>query len=267
MKQMSSKSGAPTGAAVVAALVLVSLFGALSAAGTILAASIDERLTLHDSLQLGYTYQRASGKSAKALIVTLPMRGNVRSSFSKIVDAISEKRPEVSFLNFDLRGHGQSTIRGSDTLSHLSMSRAEYTQIPHDIKEALRLLRGQKKELRKLPIIVIGASIGANSAAILANIEDRVKAAVMLSPGMDYLGLIPGPHVKMTDGKRMLYIVGKANRYSYNSADSLHQITAGETSLIVYNTRYHGTNIPNNSKEALADLNEWIDETLKTIEK
>lgn len=267
MKRMSSRRHAPSRLAGYAALALTILFGLLHTPAKIHATSVDECLDLHDSLRLCYTYQKASNKRAKALIVTLPMRGATRSSFTKIVEALSDKHPEVSFLNFDLRGHGQSTIRGSDTLSHLSMSRAEYTQIPHDIKAALRILRKEKKELRKLPIIMIGASIGANSAAILANIEDRVKAAAILSPGMDYLGLIPGPHVKMTDGKRLLYVVGQADRYSYISADSLHEITAGEKALHVYNSRYHGTNIPNNSKEALADLLEWIDETLVAIKK
>ncbi len=267
MKRMSSRRQAPSKITAGAALAFIILISLLSAPESVSASSVDECLDLHDSLHLCYTYQKASSKRARALIVTLPMRGNTRSSFTRIVEAISEKHPEVSFLNFDLRGHGQSTIRGSDTLSHLSMSRAEYTQIPHDIKAALRLLRKKKKELRKLPIIVIGASIGANSAAILANIEDRVKAAAILSPGMDYLGLIPGPHVKMTDGKRMLYMVGQADRYSYISADSLHQITGGKKALHVYNSRFHGTNIPNNSEEALSDLLAWIDETLVTFKK
>ncbi|MFQ5607211.1 MAG: alpha/beta fold hydrolase [Candidatus Zixiibacteriota bacterium] len=231
------------------------------------ASAVDECLALKDSLELCYTYQKAGSKKARALIVTLPMRGRDRTSFGKIVEAISARRPEVSFLNFDLRGHGQSIISGADSLSHLSMSRKEYARIPDDIREALSKLRRKKRELKRLPVVVIGASIGANSAAILANIESRVKAAVMLSPGTDYLGLIPGPHVKMTDGKRMLYMVGREDIYSYVSTDSLYRITRGVTALNVYNTRFHGTNIPNNSEAALADLLKWLDETLELIEK
>lgn len=227
---------------------------------------VDECVTLHDSLRLCYTYKTNPKRKAKALIVTLPMRSRTRATFGKIDDAFAERFSELSFIDFDLRGHGESAVAGVDTLDFRTMSRKEYTKIPHDIKEALRLIRVKHKELKRLPIVVVGASIGANSAGILANIENRVKAAALLSPGKDYLGLIPEPHLKMTDGKDLLFMVGKQDTYAFESASDLYEMTEGKKVLHVYNTANHGTNIPNNDEQALQDLTNWLKSVLKHIE-
>ncbi len=229
--------------------------------------SLDGTVTLHDSLLLCYTYKTNPKKKAKALIVTLPMRSRTRATYSKIDDFLAEKFPQLSFIDFDLRGHGASVLAGSDTLDFQTMSREAYTKIPHDIKEGLRLVRNKHKSLRRIPIIVIGASIGANSAGILANIEDRVKAVVLLSPGKDYVGLIPEPHLKMTDHKDILFMVGNQDTYSFESTKELYEITEGRKVLNVYNSPSHGTNIPNNIDQALTDLANWLQTVLKTLKK
>lgn len=190
------------------------------------------------------------------------MMGRERGSFDGIASAISERFENIAFLNFDMRGHGLSTSKGVDTVSYRTMEKSEFTRMPHDIKEAMRLIRNRHKELRRAPVVVIGASIGANTAGTLANIEDRVKAAALLSPGIDYRGITPGPHLKMTDEKSILFMVGKSDTYSYTSADSLFHLTAGAKTLHVYNTASHGTNIPNNNSQALEDLLNWLDRIL-----
>lgn len=265
MKRMSSSRNVPSHTVNIAFLTFLSCaFLALTpAAGS--AGSVDECVQLHDSLRLCYTYRTDDSVKPRALVVTLPMLGRDRTSYSKIVDSLAEVFPQLGFFNFDLRGHGKSTALGGGEVSYKSMKAADFAKIPDDIKEALRLIREERKELRKLPVIVIGASIGANSAGILANIEPRVKAAALLSPGMFYRGLMPAPHVKMTDERRLLFMVGKADAYSYISTDSLYRMTAGEKRLEVYNTPNHGTNIPNNSPGALGDLIEWVRETLVAL--
>ena len=257
MKQMLSKN--------LVALCFLTAVNLFLKAPVSQAESVDECVTLHDSLKLCYTYRTSDNVKPKALVVTLPMLGRDRSSFAKIVDTLSEEFPQLGFLNFDLRGHGKSVQVGESTISFTDMKSEDFVKIPHDIKEALRLIRDARRQLRKLPIIVIGASIGANTAGILANIETRVKAAALLSPGMFYRGLMPAPHVKMTDERRLLYMVGRDDTYSYISTDSLYHMTAGEKRLEVYNTRNHGTNIPNNTPGALADLVRWMRETLAAL--
>ncbi|HSG98562.1 MAG TPA: alpha/beta fold hydrolase [candidate division Zixibacteria bacterium] len=265
MKRMSSSWNVPSRTmCVFLNTVLVCAFLALAPA-TGSAGAVDECVHLHDSLRLCYTFQTDDSVKTRALVVTLPMLGRDRTSYSKIVDSLAAEFPQLGFFNFDLRGHGKSTSLGAGEISYKSMKAEDFSKIPDDIKEALRLIREERKELKDLPVIVIGASIGANSAGILANIEPRVKAAALLSPGMFYRGLMPAPHVKMTDERRLLYMVGKADAYSYISTDSLYRMTAGEKRLEVYNTPNHGTNIPNNSPGALGDLVEWVRETLVSL--
>lgn len=239
----------------------------LSIAPNIMSETVDDCVTLRDSLRLCYSYQTNDSAKARALVVTLPMLSRDRSSYDAIVARLSREFPQLSFINFDLRGHGLSTVVGGDSVSFKSMDRTDFPKIPHDVREALRLLRKQRSELRKLPLVVIGASIGANSAAILANVETRVKAAILLSPGLDYRGLIPGPHLSMTDGKRILLMVGKSDTYSYTSTDSLYRLTEGVKTLEVFNTANHGTNIPNNDDGALDDIVQWMRVTLETLKK
>ncbi len=273
MKQMSSSNYSRV---TVVLLTFALSIGALFCSPTSTFAQVDTSsslknqpgcVMLHDSLRLCYTYRTNPAKKAKALVVTLPMRSRTRATYGKIDDVLADKFPQLSFIDFDLRGHGESIYAGSDTLDFRSMGRDEYTKIPHDIKEALRLIRNKYKSLRRIPIVVIGASIGANSAGILANIEDRVKAVALLSPGKDYLGLLPEPHLKMTDEKDVLFMVGKQDTYSFESTNELFETTEGRKVLHVYNSANHGTNIPNNNEQALKDITDWMQTVLTNLKK
>jgi len=228
---------------------------------------IDSCVTLADSLVSCYTYITNDSVKPKALMITLPMLSRDRSSYDKIVDELSSNFPMVSFLNFDLRGHGQTISLGSSNLSYKDMKRSEYPKIPDDIRESLRLIRKAHPELKKKPVIVIGASIGANCAGILANIEKSVIGACLLSPGLNYRELIPGPHLSVVGEKQILMMVGIEDTYSFNSTDSLFGLSEGAKTLHKYVTGEHGTNIPNNSDSAMANLVDWTRETLDSIKK
>ena len=243
----------------------VTAIALLSLTTTTHAERIDSCVTLADSLLSCYTYLTNDSVEPKALVITLPMLSRDRTSFDKIVDELSSNIPEISFLNFDLRGHGQSVSKGSTNLSYKDMERSEYPKIPDDIRESLRLIRKARPELKKTPVIVIGASIGANSAGILANIEKSVVAACLLSPGLNYRELLPGPHLAVVGEKQILMIVGIEDTYSFNSTDSLFTLSEGIKTRYTYETGAHGTNIPNNSDSAMADLVEWTRQTLESI--
>lgn len=237
----------------------------LSMTTTTHAERIDSCVTLSDSLVSCYTYLTNDSVEPKALVITLPMLSRDRTSYDKIVDELSSHFPEISFLNFDLRGHGQSVSIGSTSLSYKDMERSEYPKIPDDIRESLRLIRKERPELKKTPVIVIGASIGANSAGILANIEKSVVAACLLSPGLNYREIIPGPHLAVVGEKQILMMAGTQDTYSFNSTDSLFALSEGVKTRLTYNTGAHGTNIPNNSDSAMVDLIEWTRQTLESI--
>ncbi|MCH9031951.1 MAG: alpha/beta hydrolase [candidate division Zixibacteria bacterium] len=243
----------------------VAAIALLSLTTTTHAERIDSCVTLADSLLSCYTYLTNDSVEPRALVITLPMLSRDRTSYDKIVDELSSHFPEISFLNFDLRGHGQSVSIGSTNLSYKDMERSEYPKIPDDIRESLRLIRKVCPELKKTPVIIIGASIGANSAGILANIEKSVVAACLLSPGLNYREIIPGPHLAVVGEKQILMMVGTQDTYSFNSTDSLFALSEGVKTQLTYNTGAHGTNIPNNSDSAMVDLVDWTRQTLESI--
>lgn len=200
-----------------------------------------------------------STKQKNPTVVLLHMLGHNRQDYKQLVAVLMKQN--FSVIAMDLRGHGQSTEGMNKTkVQQQSFTRADWAKLPDDLRRFL-------EDIQNLPgvdgkrLALVGASIGGNTSAIVAGEDTRVKAIVLLSPGLDYHGLQPSTAMKTF--KRPAYILaGKADQYAASSSRDLAQMNA-DTKLEVLETKAHGTDLLTTNPELNEKVALWLKEKLK----
>lgn len=131
----------------------------------------------------------------------------------------------------DLRGHGLST----GSLEKFTSD--DYNKMVYDVEAAKAVLEQSKANTKKISIL--GASIGANVAMNYAQNDPDVKTLILLSPGVDYHGIVT-QYARFN--KPFLIVASKNDDYSYQSALYLKQ-TNPSAELLIYENAGHGTNM------------------------
>jgi len=171
------------------------------------------------------------GNSHKGALL-MPMMNHGRSSFAPLVPRLHEQGYHV--LAIDLRGHGQSTNKGS----FRDFANAQFVAMESDCAGAIKLLKEKGAE----EIVLIGASIGANLALMHAEKDAAVKKIVLLSPGMDYRGLVIEPAASSLR-KPVLLMASKGDSYPADSCRKVMELAKGEKSIEIYEGNAHGTDM------------------------
>jgi alpha-beta hydrolase superfamily lysophospholipase len=220
--------------------------------------------TTEDGLILNVWKSEAVGPSdttAKrpGLALLLPMMSKTHESYDPLIRGLNDLG--YSTLAFDLRGHGLSTRVGPDSLSYADMKDDQFVEIPNDVDLFFRYFRSTHQgEYDYANVIIVGASIGANTAGLLLG-QDWVTRAVLLSPGRDYRGLRPETVMASPDTEptKPIYLAVSTNdTYSAESSQWLFDNYHAPKVLKKYPGQNHGTNIFLNVKGADAELFDWL---------
>lgn len=193
------------------------------------------------------------------LALLLPMMANTHTSFDPIVGKLNEVN--YTTIAFDLRGHGESIISGPDTLLAGRMDKSEFAKMAADVEAFFLDFRNKHPhDYNYSDVVVIGASIGANTAGMLLD-KDWVMRAVLLSPGRDYYGL--QPETVMTGGdnpanKPVYFAVSVDDTYSAESSQWLFDNYSGPKVLKKYPGGLHGTSILRDVTDADKELISWL---------
>ena len=223
-------------------------------------------ITTDDSLSLYAWYTPSPDKKAP-LILLLPMMAHTHESYDPFILAIREYRDADTsraeqlmphLLSFDLRGHGESVVRGLDTLHWRSLDTAGFAKFPADVKAMVDALLAEHGEtIDSSDITVIGASIGANVAIMLSAIMPGVSTVVMLSPGENYHGMRPAEAAKAFRGKGYIFAATE-DKYTAESSMDLMEINQEHFMLYMFRGGDHGSDIINKEPRAMAKLLEWL---------
>ena len=127
-----------------------------------------------DGVPLAGMLYEASQRPAPA-VVLVHMLGRSKDEWSPLAERLQGNG--VTALAIDLRGHGHSAGNG-----------AELPLMVGDVQAAIRWLSG-RGPVRPAALALVGASLGANLAALAAADEPAVRALALLSPSLDYRGL------------------------------------------------------------------------------
>lgn len=196
-------------------------------------------------------------KSGLALL--LPMMAHTHDSYDSFRARLNEL--DYTTLAFDLRGHGLSIHVGNDTVLYGNMAPDDFARLPDDVTEfLLDFQKTYPDQYDYTDVIIIGASIGANTASLLLD-RDWVHRAVLLSPGRDYRGLKPET-IMAADNQAMdkpVYIAASIDdTYSAESSQWLFDHYAGPKVLKKYPGQAHGTDILDTVEDADTELISWL---------
>ena len=156
-------------------------------------------------------------------------------------------------LAIDLRGHGESTDMNGTRLDYKEFKDEEHRSSMNDIASAKEFLARQNN-IDMSRIAIAGASIGANLALWQASIDKVVRLIMLLSPGLNYRGILAG---ELAPGfKGYVYILAsEGDTKAADSSRKLATIFPGETRMEILKGDLHGTNMFN--MEIMNDILKW----------
>lgn len=185
-----------------------------------------------DGVKIVADYYTPPQPSTKG-VVLVHMMPATRQSWQNFAPVLQAEG--YAALAIDLRGHGESG--GGD---YRNFGDQEHQASMADLAAAAEFLQGKGVT----EIAVAGASIGANLALQFLAENPETRAVVLLSPGIDYRGIVMAPLVSRVSDKQKILLVGAADDAA-GMGESCADMAAsfGLSQKICYAAGGHGTNL------------------------
>lgn len=162
-----------------------------------------------DGAEIHATYHAPAEASGPAPVaILLPMYAHDRSSWAPLIGPLTQAG--FAAVAVDLRGHGESTRRGDQTLDHRSARTGGenlFLEMWMDVDAVVAWLADNKSaEVDLDRLALVGASVGCSVALDWSTRDARAKVLVLLSPGTDYLGTDSLADIARTQAQRIYMI-------------------------------------------------------------
>jgi len=207
------------------------------------------RLRAADGVEIVGDYYPAWGTRGVLLLHMMPAD---RKSWQEL--AVKLQQAGFHALAIDLRGHGES--RGGP-LGYKQFSDVEHQASRLDVEAGAAFLR----EKGVLDLSLVGASIGANLALEYLVNHLEARAAVLLSPGLDYRGLAIGPFMeKLGPAQTTMLVASEDDIYSFDTVQLLaRQAVLSKRRMVkIFKGGGHGTAIFERYPEFVDEVVTWV---------
>jgi len=192
-----------------------------------------------DALILQGDYTAPTSSSTPVLVLAHGL-GSTRGEWAPLLQRAAKRG--WGALAYDLRGHGRSrgtmagrTVNYEDPQN--GRSPAFWQNFPDDLEKVVAALE-KKTGTARNRIVLVGASLGANTALNAAARLPGIRGVVLLSPGLDYAGLLTeGPMAALSTPALM--IAAKPDLYAYTSCERLKSLVPTDT--LAWKPLSHGT--------------------------
>ncbi|MCD6459383.1 alpha/beta hydrolase [bacterium] len=177
------------------------------------------------------------------VLILLHMYGRTKETWKPAIPYWHNKG--FAIVNIDIRGHGDSIKQGNKTIRYSYPKKPEdnlFLQAWKDVQAAIGYLEKYKsKRCRTDKIILVGASIGCSIALHCGTKLKNIKGAVLMSPGLNYLGVnslehitkfYPKPLLFVSDEKELSACERLINAGGYSTEDLLFFPQAGHGTLM-----------------------------------
>ncbi|MDO8581982.1 MAG: alpha/beta fold hydrolase, partial [bacterium] len=197
------------------------------------------------------------GDVGKPVVLLLHMMPATKESWASMQTTLNDKG--WGSLAIDLRGHGESTYRGTERIYYTDFEDEDHQASGKDIEAAMQFLK--EKGVEESNVYMIGASIGANLALRYAATHHAIPAVVLLSPGLEYRGVATLEAIRALAQTQSLFLVASDDdAYSFSTIRELYNAAA---QLIVRermegNGFGHGTTMLEKNPQWVADIVEWL---------
>jgi len=152
-----------------------------------------EKVTIEteDGWELAGLYVQGVNKGEKnhkcRAVILVHMLGREKNDWKPLMKRFYGNGCAV--LAFDLRGHGASVRADGVARPWRKFKRRDWAAAEKDILAARDWLLKNKETVDPDRIALVGASIGANLCLRALGRDEKLRGAVLLSPGLDYRGV------------------------------------------------------------------------------
>lgn len=198
-----------------------------------------------DGVVLAATWYEPPSRGPAVILVHMLHRS--RRDFDALASRLESEG--IGALALDLRGHGDSQGSiGQDLASMVA-----------DVKAARRFLTGRSDVTGRIGLL--GASLGANLAALEAAADPTVASLVLLSPSLDYRGVRIEAAMRKFAARPVLMVVSDDDPYASRSARELEKGTRGREVLHL-SAAGHGSTMLERDPSLMGSLVDWFRRTL-----
>lgn len=162
----------------------------------------------------GFTIHGNLFRAGKNAVLLMHQFQLDKSSFDSFAQKLN--RAGLTALAIDLRGHGESTGQNGKRRGFTGFSGQDFRDMELDAKAAKQFLEKEGFAL----FGAVGSSIGANTALNFAALDSAVKKVVLLSPGLEYLGIETAPSAPKVKGS-VLCVSSAEDEYSFATCKTL----------------------------------------------
>jgi pimeloyl-ACP methyl ester carboxylesterase len=205
------------------------------------------QLLTEDGVPLAASYYEPTRSSAPG-VVLFHMLTRTRHDWDDLAARLHAEGFAV--LSIDLRGHGESGVDPSG-------SQADLLPMRLDAKAARLFLKAQPG-VDSGRLAMVGASIGANLAAIDASTDPAVRTVVLLSAGLDYRNLRTDGALRAFGNRPALLVASSDDAYALRSAWRLASAGEGPRQVHVVDNAGHGTVMLNRAPDLLPSVVDWL---------
>ena len=220
-------------------LVLVSFLFASTAHAA------DVTLKTSDGVRVHAEYKEGKGTTGVVLVHMLKRSSKDWRFFADKLNSAGMHTVAV-----DLRHHGANVPDGAST----EIPEEAYGLMRHDVEAAVKHLRDKGCT----EVAIVGASIGANLALLVAADDPEITNVVLLSPGLDYKGVSTESAIETYGERPVLIVVSKEDQYSARSGLLLDSMARGYHVLEIYDGAGHGTKMLNREPSLESLLISWL---------
>ncbi|MBA3271729.1 MAG: alpha/beta fold hydrolase [Acidobacteria bacterium] len=181
-------------------------------------------------------------------VVLVHMMGRSKDEWSPTAERLQDAG--ITVLAMDLRGHGSSGGNG-----------AMLAPMVGDVQAAVQWLPA-RPGVRPDALAVVGASLGANLAAIAAAGVATVRGVALISPSLDYRGVRIDATVMRKIGNRPVWRAASTDDpYALRTVKEL-ATGSGAREQRLSGARAHGTALLGADPELATGLVDWLRRTL-----
>ncbi|HPW34472.1 MAG TPA: alpha/beta fold hydrolase [Candidatus Paceibacterota bacterium] len=187
-------------------------------------------------------------------VLCLHMMPSTKESYIKLAEKLQEKNFEV--LAIDFRGHGSSE-GGPDR--YLGFSNTQHQEKYNDVVAGADFLSQRGNVENNL--FVIGASIGANLGFKLISENNNCQKAVLLSPGIDYHGILTkNSATQISKDKKIMFVASEDDGYAVDESKELIGLLPEgvEKNKIFFKDAGHGTGMLESHPELADEIIKFI---------
>lgn len=168
-------------------------------------------------------------------------------------------------LIFDLRGHGESVMRGDEELDRELFGPEEFAMMSADVAAAVETLRAQDG-VDADRIFLAGSDLGGSLAILHAIDDPGIKSVAMLSPGLGYDGVNMVGKVAEYGKRNLMLVYSMEDTYSRKSAGVFEEEARGGVHVETYYGVGHGMKMLSREPKLETLMISWFLGTVLTEE-